>query len=61
MTGHIKFFNDAKGYGFLVCDDGKDYFFHFSGLVNPVQKGDLVSFELIEKRSGLQATKIRLV
>ena len=45
-TGKVKFYNKEKKYGFITGDDGKDYFFHASGVSNElyVQDGDKVEF-----------------
>lgn len=46
MNGKVKFFNTDKGYGF-ISSEGKDYFFHFSNILNgtEAQENDEVSFE----------------
>ena len=50
--GKVKFFNEAKGFGFIVdSDSGKEYFVHVSGLINEIREGDDVSFELEEGAS----------
>jgi CspA family cold shock protein len=59
QTGIIKFFNESKGYGF-VLEDGtqKEYFVHVSGLKGPVTKDDKVSFEVTEGKKGLNAVGV---
>ena len=59
-TGKVKFFNEAKGYGFLTdSTSGKDIFFHFSGVIDiPVKKDDLVDYLVEEGPKGLKATSI---
>ena len=62
LFGKCKFFNSAKGYGFITSNDGQDYFFHFSGLPkkeDKVGKDDKVSFELEEGNKGLKAINIK--
>jgi len=45
--GTVKFFNDSKGFGFIVEDDSnKEYFVHVSGLIDEIREGDAVEFEL---------------
>lgn len=58
-TGIVKFFNESKGYGF-VLEDGtqKEYFLHVSGLKGPVTKDDKVSFEITEGKKGLNAVGV---
>lgn len=58
--GKIKFFNESKGYGFVVDDeDSKEYFLHISGLVDQVKEGDAVTFDLKEGKKGLNAVDVR--
>jgi CspA family cold shock protein len=59
-NGTVKFFNESKGFGFIVDDDSKEEFFvHVSGLINEIQEGDAVSFELKEGKKGLNAVDVR--
>jgi len=58
MTGTVKFFNDAKGYGFIIEDTTKtEYFIHFSGILGEGHKtlkdGQKVTFEVeTDAKSG---------
>ena len=48
-TGKIKFFNESKGFGFIINDiDGKEYYYHATGSLDRAEKGDKVSFEISE-------------
>jgi CspA family cold shock protein len=59
--GTVKFFNDTKGFGFIVDDESKsEYFVHVSGLIDEVKEGDEVEFELQEGRKGLNAVNVKL-
>ncbi|MEP2025749.1 MAG: cold shock domain-containing protein [Reichenbachiella sp.] len=59
--GKIKFFNESKGYGFVVDDeDSKEYFLHISGLIDQVKEGDAVTFDLKEGKKGLNAVDVKL-
>ena len=45
--GTVKFFNDSKGFGFIKEDDSsKEHFVHISGLIDEIQEGDNVEFEV---------------
>ena len=60
-TGIIKFFNEAKGYGFVTDDQTKeDFFVHVTGLNGTqVQQNDRVEYETQEGRKGINAVNIR--
>lgn len=59
--GTVKFFNDSKGFGFIVEDDtNKEYFVHVSGLIDDINEGDSVEFELKEGRKGLNAVDVKV-
>lgn len=62
--GRVKWFNNAKGYGFILADDdGGDYFAHFSAITmegfKTLKAGQTVSFELAEGPKGRHAVNIR--
>ena len=60
-TGTVKFFNEAKGFGFIKPDNGaQDVFVHVSGLVNEVKEGDRVSYEVEQGKKGVNAVKVEL-
>ncbi|NJX16521.1 cold shock domain-containing protein [Tamlana crocina] len=60
--GTVKFFNDSKGYGFIVEEDNnKEHFVHISGLIDEIREGDLVEFDLQEGRKGLNAVNVKVV
>jgi CspA family cold shock protein len=60
--GTVKFFNDAKGFGFVIDEESKkEYFVHVSGLIDEVKEGDEVEFELKEGRKGLNAVDVKIV
>ena len=60
MKGKIKFFNDLKGFGFIIGEDGKEYFVHSSGLTSgvSVHEGDSVIFEIEQGDKGPKAVKV---
>ena len=58
-TGLVKFFNNAKGYGFIKEDDSDtEHFVHVTGLIDSITEGDKVEFELIKGEKGMNAVKI---
>jgi len=63
MTGTVKFFNEAKGFGFIKEDDSEnEHFVHISGVNGETLKeDDEVTFELVEGRKGLNAVDVTLV
>ena len=59
--GKVKFFNEAKGYGFIIENESQEeYFVHVSGLIDQVKEDDDVIFELKEGRKGLNAVEVKL-
>jgi len=60
--GTVKFFNESKGFGFIAEDDSTNEFFvHISGLIDQIQEGDKVEFELKEGRKGLNAVNVKAI
>ena len=61
--GIVKWFNDAKGYGFITRDSGGDVFVHFSAIqaggFRSLQEGQAVQFEVTNGRKGLQAENVQ--
>ena len=61
-NGTVKFFNASKGFGFVTEDDSKtEYFVHVTGIIDEINEGDAVEFELKEGRKGMNAVNVRLV
>jgi CspA family cold shock protein len=61
-TGTVKFFNEAKGFGFIVEDgDSVEHFVHITGIIDKIQQGDKVEFELKEGRKGLNAINVKVI
>lgn len=61
-TGRVKWFSDAKGYGFIEQEGGEDVFVHFSSIqgegFKTLSEGQTVEFEVTQGAKGLQATKV---
>ena len=60
LTGKVKWFNDAKGYGFIESELGRDVFVHYSVIsangYKSLKEGDLVDFEIEQGPKGDHAT-----
>jgi len=60
--GTVKFFNETKGFGFIIEDDNKkEHFVHVSGLIDEIREGDAVEFDLKEGKKGLNAVNVKVV
>ncbi|MDH3495917.1 MAG: cold shock domain-containing protein [Gemmatimonadota bacterium] len=63
--GTVKWFNDAKGFGFVQQDDGQDVFVHHTAIAmdgfRSLAQGDRVEFEIKEGPKGLQAANVKKV
>ena len=62
-TGKVKWFNDAKGYGFIAREDGPDVFVHHTAIMadgfRSLSEGQSVEFDITEGPKGLQAANVR--
>lgn len=60
-TGVVKFYNEAKGFGFIKdANSSKEYFVHSSGLKDAIKENDEVTFDLQEGKKGLNAVNVKL-
>lgn len=60
--GRVEFFNDSKGYGFIKeLDTQEKYFVHVNGLIDEIQEGDIVIFELERGLKGMNAVRVKKV
>ena len=65
QIGTVKWFNDAKGFGFISRDNGPDVFVHFRAIqgngFKSLQEGQKVSFKVVQGQKGLQADEVQAV
>ncbi|MDF3931627.1 cold-shock protein [Pseudomonas citronellolis] len=65
QTGTVKWFNDAKGFGFITQESGGDLFVHFRSIqgngFKSLQEGQKVSFIVVEGQKGLQADEVQVI
>jgi len=61
--GTVKWFNDAKGFGFITPENGQDLFVHFRSIVGTgfktLKEGQRVSFKVVQGQKGLQADEVQ--
>ncbi|MGA7615894.1 MAG: cold-shock protein [Thermoanaerobaculia bacterium] len=64
-TGNVKWFNDAKGFGFITTSDGDDVFVHFSAIqgngFRSLAEGAAVEFDVVSGPKGLQAANVTAI
>jgi cold shock protein len=59
-NGKVKFFNEAKGFGFIKTESGEEIFVHVSGLTQEIRENDNVVFDVQEGKKGLNAVNVKL-
>lgn len=59
-TGKVKFFNERKGFGFIIDDETQqDVFVHVTGLAEKVNENDMVTYEVTEDKRGKKAIEVK--
>jgi CspA family cold shock protein len=62
MQGTVKFFNEAKGFGFIKPNDSReDVFVHSSGLIDEIRENDEVEYEVERGKKGLNAVNVKRI
>lgn len=61
MQGTIKFYNESKGFGFVVTENGDEIFVHVTGLIDKVSQNDRVEFEVAQGKKGPNAMNVKLI
>ncbi len=65
MIGKVKWFEGKKGYGFIMCEDGRESFVHYTGIVadgyKALSEGQKVEFEIGSTEKGDQAINVKVV
>jgi CspA family cold shock protein len=60
-NGTVKFFNNSKGFGFITPEAGdQDVFVHANGLIDEINEGDKVSYDVEETQKGLSAINVKV-
>ena len=60
-TGKVKFFNESKGFGFVVNNSSKEEIFvHVSGLIDNIREGDQVTFNTERGKKGMNAVDVKI-
>lgn len=60
-TGTVKFFNEAKGFGFIVDNStGEEIFVHVTGLTDKIREGDVVTFATERGKKGMNAVDVKI-
>ena len=59
-TGKVKFFNERKGFGFIIDDEGQnEIFVHVSGVLDKIRENDQVTFDITDDNRGKKAINVR--
>ena len=60
-TGTVQFFNESKGFGFIIDSaSGESIFVHVSGLIDIIREGDKVTFNMARGKKGMNAVDVKI-
>jgi len=61
MQGTVKFFNESKGFGFIIPSDGSaEVFVHVTGLVDSIRENDSVTYDVEQGKKGINAVNVKV-
>ena len=62
MQGTVKFYNEAKGFGFIKpSGQGEDIFVHSSGLIDNIRQNDRVEYDSEQGKKGMNAVRVKVI
>nr|WP_315421605.1 cold shock domain-containing protein [uncultured Pedobacter sp.] len=61
MQGTVKFYNESKGFGFIITEDGDEVFVHVTGLIDKISQNNRVEFEIAQGKKGPNAVNVKLI
>jgi len=61
MQGTVKFYNESKGFGFVITENGEEIFVHVTGLIDKISQNDRVEFEVAQGKKGPNAVNVKLI
>jgi len=61
MQGTVKFFNESKGFGFIIPSDGSsEVFVHVTGLIDSIRENDSVTYDVEQGKKGINAVNVKV-
>jgi CspA family cold shock protein len=61
MQGTVKFYNESKGFGFVITENGDEIFVHVTGLIDKIKQNDRIEFEIAQGKKGPNAVNVKLI
>jgi CspA family cold shock protein len=61
MQGTVKFYNESKGFGFIITENGEEIFVHVTGLAGKIGQNDRVEFEVAQGKKGPNAVNVKKI
>jgi len=61
MQGTVKFYNETKGFGFIITENGEEIFVHVTGFSDKVSQHDRVEFEVVQGKKGTNAVNVKKI